>query len=239
MRAREFSEARYEGNIGMMEMMKFFKVATPEEKAEMKQFLAQGDQEAAWELLQRVTGEELVEKTNNDLIKNRWALIIADPDKHQWSDNLIQLVNNAYQNTSLGSFVNSASEVAASDWVALDWDPQPDLDCTVFYRKARPNEHWRGYKIQGIGHDGKTESKQKVIQRVKALLGKPGTWIESSDAMARTLGKLGMQPVTDERILNTLFPDSDLKMLDQNGNYERNAGNSRIREQVYGNPIVK
>jgi hypothetical protein len=78
------------------------------------------------------------------------------------------LVDNAYRATSLGSFVQNASQVAASDWVALDWDPQPDLDCTVFYRKARPNESWTGYKIQGIGHDGKQESKQKVIQRVKA-----------------------------------------------------------------------
>jgi len=174
-----------------------------------------------------------------ELVKNRWALIVSDPEKHEWADNLIDLVDNAYRATSLGSFVQNASQVAASDWVALDWDPQPDLDCTVFYRKARPNESWTGYKIQGIGHDGKQESKQKVIQRVKALLGKPGTWIESSDAMARTLGKLGMKPVTDEETLNTLFPGSNLKMLDQNGNYERDAGNTRIREQVFGNPVTK
>jgi hypothetical protein len=175
----------------------------------------------------------------SDLVKNRWALIVADPDKHQWSDNLIQLVKNAYQNTSLGSFINNAHEVAASDWVALDWDPQPDLDCTVFYRRPRANETWQGYKIQGIGHDGKPESKQKVISRVKALLGKPGTWIESSDAMARTLGKLGMQPVRDEKVLQQLFPNTELRMLDNNGNYERQAGRDRIKEQVFGNPIVK
>jgi hypothetical protein len=175
----------------------------------------------------------------NELVKNRWQLLVSDPDKHQWSDNLIDLVNNAYSATSLGSFVQNASQVAASDWVALDWDPQPDLDCTVFYRKARPNETWSGYKIQGIGHDGKTESKQKVIARVKALLSKPGVWIESSDAMARTLGKLGLKPVTDEQTLLQLFPGSNLQMLDNNGNYERVAGSTKIREQVYGNPVLK
>jgi hypothetical protein len=175
----------------------------------------------------------------SELTKNRWALFVSDPEKHQWSDNLIQLVKNAYQNTSLGSFVNNASQVASSDWVALDWDPQPDLDCTVFYRRARPNENWSGYKIQGIGHDGKPESKQKVIARVKNLLSKPGTWIESSDAMARTLGKLGLQPVTDERVLNALFPNTNLTLLDNNGNYERDAGGTKIREQVFGNPVVK
>lgn len=175
----------------------------------------------------------------SELTKNRWALIVSDPEKYQWSDNLIQLVKNAYQNTSLGSFVNNASQVASSDWVALDWDPQPDLDCTVFYRKARPNESWAGYKIQGIGHDGKPESKQKVIARVKNLLSKPGTWIESSDAMARTLGKLGLQPVTDDRVLNALFPNTNLRLLDKNGNYERDAGGTTIREQVFGNPVIK
>lgn len=182
---------------------------------------------------------KLKESVQEDVKKNRWSLLVADPEKHQWSDNLIQLVNNAYQNTSLGSFVQNASQVAASDWVALDWDPQPDLDCTVFYRKARPNENWTGYKIQGIGHDGKTESKQKVIQRVKALLTKPGVWIESSDAMARTLGKLGLQPVTDEQTLQQLFPGSTITILDKNGTYERDAGGTKIREQVYGNPIIK
>jgi hypothetical protein len=175
----------------------------------------------------------------SELLKNRWALIVSAPEKHEWADNLIDLVNNAYQHTNLGSFVQNAGQVAASDWVALDWDPQPDLDCTVFYRRARPNENWSGFKIQGIGHDGKAVSKQKVIARVKVLLGKPGTWIESSDAMARTLGNLGLQPVTDQKTLQALFPGSNLRLLDNNGNYERTAGNHTVREQVFGQPIIK
>ena len=175
----------------------------------------------------------------SELVKNRWALLVTDPEKHAWAPNLIDLVTNAYNNTSLGSFVQNASQVAASDWVALDWDPQPDLDCTVFYRRARTNENWIGYKIQGIGHDGKPESKQKVIARVKNLLSKPGTWIESSDAMARTLGKLGLKPVTNAQLLQQLFPESELKLLDNQGNYQRTAGGTVIREQVFGNPVLK
>lgn len=174
-----------------------------------------------------------------DIKKNRWALIVTSPEKHEWADNLIELVNNAYSQTSLGSFVQNASQVAASDWVALDWDPQPDLDCTVFYRKARPNESWQGYKIQGIGHDGKPESKQRVIARAKNLLSKPGVWIESSDAMAKTLGRAGLEPVTDEQVLHALFPDSELT-LRNNGSYTRKlTTGATIRETVYGNPIVK
>lgn len=61
MRLQEVSlaEASYAGNIGMMEMFRFYQVATPEQKAEMKQLLSGGKQDAAWELLQRVTGVKL------------------------------------------------------------------------------------------------------------------------------------------------------------------------------------
>jgi hypothetical protein len=171
-----------------------------------------------------------------EFTKNRWSLIVTDSDKSTWANELVDLVQNAYRHTNLGSFVQNAAQVSASDWVALDWDPDPELDCTVFYRSARPNEAWTGYKIQGIGHDGQAESKQRVLARVKNLLGKPGTWIESSDSLARTLGRLGLEPVTDLKVLNKLFPNTNLRMVSDKS-YERDAGGRRIREQVFGNPI--
>jgi hypothetical protein len=59
MRANQFiKELSYPGNIGMMELIKFQKVATPEEKIRMK-FLLSTDKKAAWDLLQQVTGTEL------------------------------------------------------------------------------------------------------------------------------------------------------------------------------------
>jgi hypothetical protein len=59
MRANQFiKELSYPGNIGMMELMKFQKVATPEQKVRMK-FLLSTDRAAAWKLLQQVTDTEL------------------------------------------------------------------------------------------------------------------------------------------------------------------------------------
>lgn len=52
-------EAKYKGNIGMMEMAKFFHAATAEEKAKLKKLIADGKQEEAWKFLQQVTGMEL------------------------------------------------------------------------------------------------------------------------------------------------------------------------------------
>jgi len=71
------------------------------------------------------------------------------------------------------------------------------------------------------------------------LLTKNGWWIESSDAMARTLGKLGVNPVTDEKLAQAIFPNSDLHMIDSSGKYTRKAGNSTITETIYGQPVIK
>ena len=52
-------EAAYKGNIGMMEMFKFYQKATPAEKAKMKQLLDAKKFDDAWEFLQEVTGMKL------------------------------------------------------------------------------------------------------------------------------------------------------------------------------------
>lgn len=54
-----FLEASYRGNTGMMEMFKFYQVATPERKKYMKELIMAGQQEEAWKLLQKVTNSEL------------------------------------------------------------------------------------------------------------------------------------------------------------------------------------
>jgi len=60
-------EAAYEGNIGMMEMFKFYKVATPKEKKYMQELLSSKNFKTAWEFLKRITGVDLKEvKIDND-----------------------------------------------------------------------------------------------------------------------------------------------------------------------------
>lgn len=52
-------ELVYPGNIGVMEMVKFYKICTPEQKLQMKQLLADHKQDEAWALLKQVTGADL------------------------------------------------------------------------------------------------------------------------------------------------------------------------------------
>jgi hypothetical protein len=57
---KPLDESAYEGNIGMMEMFKFYQVATDEQKTEMKGLLDKKNFKKAWELLQKITGVKLV-----------------------------------------------------------------------------------------------------------------------------------------------------------------------------------
>ena len=59
-------EAAYKGNLGMMEMMKFFEVATAEQKTKLKKLIADKNQSAAFKLIQDVTGMKLVGMNEED-----------------------------------------------------------------------------------------------------------------------------------------------------------------------------
>ena len=56
---KDINEASYEGNIGAMEMFKFYDVATEDQKKIMKAFLNNKDFKKAWAYLQEVTGIKL------------------------------------------------------------------------------------------------------------------------------------------------------------------------------------
>jgi hypothetical protein len=173
------------------------------------------------------------------LPKNEWTMLVSNADKHEVGGELVDLVKHAYSLTPHGSFVKSIQDVVPSDWQVIDWDQDPDVDATVFYRAERSGEAWKGYKIQGIGHDGQKISKERAIAKVQFLLTKPGWWIESSDAMEHILKRLSMTPVSDQRFLMRLFNDPHLKMVDED-TYTRKLSNGiMLRETVFGKPTLK
>ena len=55
-------EAAYKGNIGAMEMFKFYSKASDNEKMLLKKLIAAGQDRNAWRLIQKVTGVKLVGK---------------------------------------------------------------------------------------------------------------------------------------------------------------------------------
>lgn len=55
------TEAGYPGNIGIMELVKFMRMATPADKLKFDQLLQHKKTLAAWKLLQSVTGARLAD----------------------------------------------------------------------------------------------------------------------------------------------------------------------------------
>lgn len=173
----------------------------------------------------------------NEIPKGKW---VKPPTKAPRGDELVKLVKTAYKNTPDGSFINSVSDLTPSKWLAKDYDSDPELDVTIFYRTPRSNESWKGYKIQGVGHDGSDESKKRVLQKLKEQLSKNGWWVEASDALEHVLYKMGVPYVKDEQFAQKVFPNTDLKMVGDKGKYTRIlVGSKRIKETIFGKPIVK
>jgi hypothetical protein len=173
------------------------------------------------------------------LPKNKWEVLISAADKQEVGHELVGLVQAAYAKTSMGSFVNNIKDVLPSDWQVLDWDENPDVDATIFYRTNRPNETWIGNKIQGIGHDGSQTSKTKAVQKVRDLLNHPGWWVESSDAMRHVLRKSGIPAIEDEGFLKRLMNDPSLRMIDQISYQRKLPDGTEVIETVFGNPVLK
>lgn len=170
--------------------------------------------------------------------KGSWGFITANQDKTEFSDELVSLVSNAYKQTSQGSFVNELKDVLPSDWLSIDFDEDPNIDATIFYRKARVNEPWSGNKIQGIGHDGSRVAINKVMDKLQNLLNNNTEWwVEASGALEHVLYKRGVKYLALESRLRRIFNDSSLQMVGDRGKYTRTLPNGiAIIETVFGEP---
>lgn len=173
-----------------------------------------------------------------NLPKKKWEIISSDPNKKLAGQDLINLVDTAYKNTPLGSFVKTVGDVVKSDWLVIDYNETDDIDACIFYREPRSGENWKGKKVQGIGHDGAKESKKIIISKLTDKLKENGFWIEASDRMEEVLEVAGCPKVTDLETLKKLFPNSDIKIVD-GGRYERTLENGEVvKESVFGKPII-
>lgn len=88
------NEAVYDGNLGMIEMFKFYQMASPEIKDLMKKLIASGKKREAWELLKKVTGVKLKEaetrtsaskEIRTTLKKHGYKLLGSGADATVWA----------------------------------------------------------------------------------------------------------------------------------------------------------
>jgi hypothetical protein len=166
--------------------------------------------------------------------KNKW-IGIPSGKLINFSDDMIGLVQKAYEKTPEGSFVNSVNDVKQSKWQAIDIDRDPDSDAVIFYRKPRSNENFKSNKIQGIGHDGSREAITIVLNKLVVLLNGKGWWVEASGALEHILYKKNVKYINDEAVLKRVFPNATF--IDDRGKYKRAIKNKTIIETMFGNPF--
>lgn len=171
--------------------------------------------------------------------KGEWTLMSSSGEAMEIYKTLIDLVNNAYQNTKLGSFLKYRSDVGKSQyWEIIDLDDDPEPDVCVFGRKPGSNEKWYGIKLQGIGHDGQRISKQSAVEKIVSLLNKGGFWIEASDTVESILRKKGVR-VCKENEVTKAFPNG-IDEYNPDGSYLRKLPDGKqIQETSFGDLRVK
>ena len=83
-------EAAYFGNIGAMEMFKFYQKASKEEKKKLKSLISDKKSKEAWKLVQDVTGTKLHKSVNEAVYRGDW---VRHPD-NPWKIGQIQNIKN-------------------------------------------------------------------------------------------------------------------------------------------------
>lgn len=63
----QFDEAAYAGNIGIMELVKFHKSATPDQKKQLQSHIDNKKHKEAWKLVQNVTGVKLHKSVHEEI----------------------------------------------------------------------------------------------------------------------------------------------------------------------------
>ena len=91
----QLDEATYAGNIGMMELVKFYSKASPKDKSMLQSLIKRKKNDEAWKLVQDVTGVKL-HKSVNEVVKPD---ILPKAGAGQWgTDELV----NTYKNVTPG-----------------------------------------------------------------------------------------------------------------------------------------
>lgn len=173
--------------------------------------------------------------------RGSWILLKSVPDKVMYADDLIKLVQNAYRSTLVGSYVNRQEDVLASDWYAIRCEKSSVINAAIFFRSARPDEPWQGYKIQGAGHDGSNAAKELVVNKRKELARQKGWWMEAAGAVEHILYKDPTIPfISDQETARRIFPSADLKMTGEKGRYIRIVpGLKGVPQTIFGTPLLK
>jgi hypothetical protein len=128
------NEASYPGNIGIMELTKFFKIASPEQQEMFKKLVNTGEKKLAWFLIQKVTGVKL----QGDEFNENW-------DDEDEVDKIVLVKSLKWP--EIVNKVNSAMK-------AMGWKGQrKDDNSFMFSTKGMLDDEWYIVIIENRGNN--------------------------------------------------------------------------------------
>ena len=177
--------------------------------------------------------------------KGQWADVSPDdikssqdPINVDLSDELFDLIDNAYEEIGGHFDFQNSGDLPADhdDWLALDWDEDPEPDALRIGRHKPA-----GIKMTGAGHDGKSQSKRAYIEKTLELLKSPGYYAEMSKAIAHIMITRYKAPVVvDEATVRKVLgkeitwigPHPEGKYPGFDGWYEREIGGEHLHMKI-------
>lgn len=168
-----------------------------------------------------------------DLKPNKWTYIPRS-EISKFKEDIFDLINTAYSPIGGHPNYNSSSDVGkkAADYKLIDinGDAEPDA---VLVSKKKPS----GHKSVGIGHDGTSVAKRKVIGAEIELLKVKGHYVEASGKIADIFHSAGVTIVTDEDVVRSVLKGKTIKW-NGDGTYDRKIGGSVHTKVLMGRPIA-
>ena len=166
--------------------------------------------------------------------KNSWEYL-TDKEKSKFSDEIFDLINNAYAPIGGNPNYQSPSDVDGSEgdanYLVIDFDDDPEFDA-VIVDKTKPS----GKKSAALGHDGSPAARSIAVNFAALMLKNKGHYIEVSGKLKDIMVAKGVPIVTDEETIRTALKGKDIEMNDD-GTYQRSLGGEIHTKTMMGNPL--
>ena len=166
--------------------------------------------------------------------KNSWEYL-TDEEKSKFSEEIFDLINNAYAPIGGNPNYQSPSDVDGSEgdanYLVIDFDDDPEFDAVVVDKRKSS-----GIKGAALGHDGSKAARSLSVNFLAIMLKNKGHYIEVSGKLKDILINKGVPIVTDEETIRTALKGKDIEINDD-GTYQRSLGGKIHTKTMMGNPL--
>lgn len=234
--------AVYQGNLGAVEMMKFYEKGTLRERTLMDRLLDADNLKAAWKLLEKVTGVDMIDpKTFKSASASRVAssyrkitagacLQVKGADRLRYLDRVWDMFVGTYR--SIGLILSAPNEMLSEFpvWeLCFGTDGEP-----VAFSVYKPTPF--GLKSGLSGSDGSPEGKRFSVQNIREKMHRPGYYGEASHKVAEIAIASGAPAICS--IYASKILGKPVIMEEDGLHYSRNiSGVGKVTKILLGRPV--